>query len=163
MPRYANDGFIQAWWGEVANPAFVAQSELNAMVELACHLTKDGLKTGFTENTVDDGALCEVFDAQLPGSYSTAVELTVKRRNTVGGDTDVGWNLFSTRGEEGTLVIRRGIEADTNPTAGQPVESYPGRLGIRRPADVATNEQGKFMITIFGSEEPELDGIVVAS
>lgn len=163
MPRYANDGFIQAWWGEVANPAFVAQSELNAMVELACHLTKDGLKTGFTESSVDDGALCEVYDAELPGSFKTAVELTLKRRNTADGDTDVAWNLFSTRGETGTLVVRRGIDADTAPTAGQAVESYPGTLGIRRPADVASNEQAKFMITIFGSREPELDGIVVAS
>jgi hypothetical protein len=163
MPRYANDGFLQAWWADVADPAFVAQSELNAAVELACHLTKDGLKTGFTENPVDDGALCEVFDAVLPGSFGTAVELTLKRRNTVGGDTDLAWNLFSTRAETGTLVIRRGIEADTAATAGQPVESYPGSLGIRRPADSASNEQAKFMITIFGSEEPELDGIVVAS
>lgn len=163
MPRYANDGFIQAWWGDVADPALVAQSELNAMIELACHMTKDGLKTGFTESSVDDGALCETYDAELPGSYKTAVELTLKRRNKVGGDTDVAWNLFSTRGETGTLVVRRGIEADTAPTAGQDVEVYPGTLGIRRPADVASNEQAKFMITIFGSQAPELDGLVVAS
>lgn len=163
MPRYANDGMIQAWWADVADPAFVAQSELNAGIELACHMTKDGLKTGFTENTVDDGALCETYDATLPGSFGTAVELTLKRRNTVGGDTDVAWNAFSTRGETGTLVVRRGIEAETNPTAGQAVEVYPGSLGMRRPADVASNEQAKFMITIFGSQEPELDGIIVAS
>lgn len=163
MPRYPNDGYIQAWWADVANKDFPAQSELNAGVELACHLTKDGLKTGFTENSVDDGALCESYDATLPGSYSTAVELTLKRRNTSDGDTDIAWNLFSTRGETGTLVVRRGVLADTVATAGQNVESYPGSLGIRRPADVATNEQAKFMITIFGSEAPSLDAVVVAS
>lgn len=163
MPRFANDGMTQAWWADYASKSFVAQSALVAVPELACHMTKDGLKTGFTENTVDDGALCEVYDATLPGSYGTAVELTLKRRNTVGGDTDVAWNLFSTRGETGMLVVRIGIEADTNPTAGQPVMTYPGTLGIRRPADVATNEQAKFMITIFGSEEPDLDAIIVAS
>jgi hypothetical protein len=163
MPRYVNDEYIQAWWADVADPAFVAQSELVAGVELACHMTKDGLKTGFTESSVDDGALCEAFDAELPGSYKTAVELTLKRRNTVDGDTDVAWNLFSTRGETGTLVVRRGILADVAPTAGQAVEVYPGTTGIRRMADVASNEQAKFMITIFGSSAPELDGIVVAS
>lgn len=163
MPRFANDGMTQVWWADYADKSFIAQSALLAVPELACHLTKDGLKTGFTENSVDDGALCEVYDAELPGSYKTAVELTLKRRNTVGGDTDVAWNLLSTRGESGILVVRIGIEADTAPTAGQPVMTYPGTLGTRRPADSASNEQAKFMITIFGSEEPELDGIIVAS
>lgn len=163
MPRYPNDGYIQVWWADVANKDFVAQSELNAAIELACHLTKDGLKTGFTENSVDDAALCESYDATLPGSYSTSVELTLKRRNTDDGDTDIAWNLFDTRGETGTLVVRRGVLADVNPTAGQAVESYPGTVGIRRPADVATNEQAKFMLTIFGSEAPSLDAIIVAS
>lgn len=163
MPRYSPDGLTQVWWADVADPAFVAQSELVAAPELACHLTKDGLKLGFNENTTDDAALCEVYDATLPGSFGTQAELTLKRRNTVGGDTDIAWNLLSTRGETGALVVRRGIDADLAPTAGQPVEVYPGSLGIRRPADTASNEQEKFMISIYGSEEPELDGIIVAS
>jgi len=164
MPRYANDGYIQAVWvTTVVDKDFPSQSVLNAAEDLACHMTKDGLKTGFTENEVDDGALCETYDATLPGSYKTAVELTLKRRNTVGGDTDVAWDLLSNRGEVGTLVVRRGVPAETPWAASQAVESYPGSLGIRRPADVATNEQSKFMLTIFGSEAPSLDGVVVAS
>lgn len=163
MPRYSPDGVTQVWWAEVANKDFVAQSELNAGIELACHLTKDGLKLGFAENTTPDDALCEVYDATLPGSYGTSAELTLKRRNTVGGDTDVAWLALATRGETGALVVRRGIDADTAPTAGQAVEVYPGSLGIRRPSDTASNEQAKFMISIYGSEEPSLDAIVVAS
>lgn len=163
MPRYANDGYIKVAWGTFADGDFIALSELAAAEDIECHLTKDGLKTGFTESEVDDGALCESYDATLPGSYKTAVELTLKRRNTVGGDTDIAWNLFNTRGEVGTLVVRRGIPAETAWAAGQAVESYPSTTGIRRPADVATNEQAKFMLTLFGSEAPSLDGIVVAS
>lgn len=163
MPRYANDGYIEAVWATIADPDFPAMSEIAAGVRLACHMTKDGLKTGFTENEVDDGALCEAYDATLPGSYKTAVELTLKRRNTVGGDTDVAWDLFNVRGETGTLVVRRGIPADDAFAADQAVEVYPSTTGIRRPADVATNEQAKFMLTLFGSEAPALDGVVVAS
>lgn len=162
MPRYANDGMIEAIWIEtVADPEFVAMSEIATGTRLACLMTKDGLKTGFTENEVDDGALCETYDATLPGSYKTAVELTLKRLTQPG--TDTAWTLFATRGETGTLVVRRGMVTDTAFAAAQKVESYPSVVGIRRPADVATNEQAKFMLTLFGSLGPALDGVVVAS
>jgi hypothetical protein len=163
MPRYVNDGMIKVAWATVADPEFVALSELLAGDDIECHLTKDGLNITFSENEVEDGALCEVFDATLPGSYGVSIELTLKRRNTDGGDTDIAWDLFATRGETGTLVVRRGIDADTAWTAGQPVESYPGTIGVRQPVAPASNEQARFMLKIFGSEEPALDGIVVAS
>lgn len=163
MPRYANDGMLKVAWGTFADPDFIASTELAVAVDIECHLTKDGLNITFSENEVEDGALCEVFDATLPGSYGVAIELTMKRRNTVGGDTDVAWDLFATRGEVGTLVVRRGIPSETDWAVGQPVESYPGTVGIRQPQPPASNEQGKFMVKIFGSEEPALDGIVVAS
>lgn len=162
MPRYANDGYIEAIWIEsVADPEFVAMSEIATGVRLACLMTKDGLKTGFTESEVDDGALCEAYDRTLPGSYKTAVELTLKRETQPGDDP--AWDLFATRGEEGTLVVRRGMPTADAFAAAQKVESYPSVTGIRRPADVATNEQAKFMLTLFGSSEPALDGLVVAS
>lgn len=163
MPRYANDGMLKVAWGIFADGDFIAMSELAASDDIECHLTKDGLNITFSENEVEDGALCEVFDATLPGSYGVSVELTMKRRNTVGGDTDAAWDLFNTRGEVGTLVVRRGIDSDTAWAVGQDVEAYPGTVGIRQPQPPASNEQGKFMVKIFGSEEPSLDGVVVAS
>ena len=163
MPRSPNDGYLKVAWIDYADKHFVSATVLNAATEIECELTKDGLSTGFTENTVDDGALCEAYDATLPGSYSTAVELTLKRRNTENGDTDLGWDLFNTRDEAGLLVVRRGILSDTAWTAAQPIETYPSTTGIRRPADVATNEQAKFMLTLFGSEAPDLDAVVVIS
>lgn len=164
MPRYVNDGNLKVSWITTAvDPAFVGQSVLLAGDDLECHLTKDGLNINFTENEVDDAALCETFDATLPGSFKVAIELTLKRRNTVGGDTDFAWNLFNTRGESGTLVVRRGIDADTDWATAQPIESYPVIYGIRRPAPSATNEQGRFMLSFYGTVEPELDGLVVAS
>jgi hypothetical protein len=164
MPRYANDGMLKVAWGTFgSNGDFVALTELVAAEDIECHLTKDGLNITFSENEVEDGALCEVFDATLPGSYGVSIELTLKRRNTEGGDTDVAWDLFNTRGEVGALVVRRGIDSDTAWAVGDPVETYFGTVGIRQPQPPASNEQGKFMVKIFGSEEPSLDGIVVAS
>lgn len=161
MARYVNDGNLKVAWATIASKAFPAHSELVAGDDLECFLTKDGLGVNFSENTVDDAALCETFDATLPGSFAVNIELTLKRETPVASDT--AWALFSTRGEVGALVVRRGIDADTDWTAGQKVEVYPGTVGIRRPAPSATNEQGKFMITVYGSEEPSLDATVVAS
>lgn len=163
MPRYVDDGMTKVAWATVADKEFVAFSELNAGDDIECGLTGDGLNINFSENEVDDAALCEPFDATLPGTFKVSPELTLKRHNTVNGDTDVYWTLFSTRGEAGALVVRRGIDSDTAWQTGQAVEVYPGTVGVRRPAATARNQQARFMLTIFGSEEPALDGIVVAS
>lgn len=163
MPRYTFDGYTKVAWATIANKNFPAQSELNAGVDLECGLTGDGLNINFSENAVDDAALCEPYDAELPGTYKVSPELTLKRRNTVGGDTDLYWTTFNTRGEQGALVVRVGIDSDTDWAAGQKVEVYPGSVGIRRRRPSARNTQDAFMITIFGSEEPSLDATVVAS
>jgi hypothetical protein len=163
MPRFTDDGYTKVAWATVADKEFVALSELTAGEDLECGLTGDGLNTNTTENEVDDSALCETYDATLPGTFKVNPELTLKRKNTVGGDTDTYWDLFATRGETGALVIRRGIPSETAWAAGQAVEVYPGTTGIRRSQASARNQQTRFMITIYGSEAPALDGIVVAS
>src|SRR5690606_14210283 len=110
MARYANDGMIKATWAPtVADIAAPTVTELTTGVDLECHLTKDGLGITTTENTVDDGALCEAFDAQLPGSYSVAMAMTLKRDND---DLVDPWSFFA-RGDEGYLVIRRGVASAT--------------------------------------------------
>lgn len=159
MARYANDGMLKVTWApSVANKAAPTVAELNAGVDVECHLTKDGLGVTNNENTVDDGALCEVFDAQLPGSYSTQMALTMKRNNVSASDP---WTFF-TRGEEGFLVVRRGIVSATAWAATQPVEVYPAIAGIKSPAPTASNEQARMMLNFYGTEEPELDGVVAA-
>lgn len=163
MPRYVDDGMTKVTWAVIADKEFPALSELLAGEDIECGLTGDGLNINFSENEVDDAALCEPFDATLPGTFKVSPELTLKRRNKVAGDTDVYWVLFNTRGEQGTLVVRRGIDSDTAWAAGQDAETYPGTIGVRRPAATARNQQARFMLTIFGSEEPGLDAIVVAS
>ena len=159
MARYANDGMIKATWAPtIANIAAPTVSELNTGDDLECHLTKDGLGVTNNENTVDDGALCEVFDAQLPGSYSTQMALTLKRNNTTLSDP---WGFFA-RGDEGYLVVRRGVAAAEAWAAGQAVEVYPAIAGQKSPAPTASNEQARMTINLYGTSEPELDGVVAA-
>jgi hypothetical protein len=161
MPRFTDDGNTKVAWGTFADKNFIALSELTAAEDIECLLTGDGLNYNFSENEVDDTALCEPYDAVLPGSYKVSPELTLKRITPAASDT--AWNLFSTRNEQGAVVVRVGIDSDTAWTAGQKVMVFPGATGVRRPATPARNEQAKFMITIFGSEEPALDAVVVAS
>lgn len=163
MPRYTFDGNTKVIWATVANKDFPAQSELAAGVDLSCFLTGDGLNINFSENSVDDSALCEPFDATLPGTYGVSPELTLRRHNDAGGDVDTAWDTFSTRGETGSLVVRLGEDSDTAMTTGDKVMVFPGTVGIRRPAPSARNTNVSFMLTIFGSEEPALDAVVVAS
>lgn len=163
MSRYTDDGYTKVTWASIADKEFPALSELLAGDDIECGLTGDGLNTNTSENEVDDSALCESYDATLPGTYKVNPELTLKRQNTVGGDTDVYWDLFNVRGAVGALVVRRGITSETAWAAGQKVEVYPGTTGIRKSQQSARNQQTRFMLTIFGSEAPALDAIVVAS
>jgi hypothetical protein len=163
MPRFTDDGYTKVAWGQFADKEFIALSELAAAEDIECGLTGDGLNTNTTENEVDDAALCETYDATLPGTFKVNPELTLKRQNTENGDTDTYWDLFSTRGETGALVVRRGITSETAWTAGQKVEVYPGTTGIRKSQQSARNQQTRFMLTIYGSSAPALDGVVVAS
>jgi hypothetical protein len=157
MARYANDGMIKVTWApSVASKAAPTVAELDAGVDIECHLTKDGLGVTNNENTVDDGSLCEVFDRQLPGSYSTSMALTMKRNNVALSDP---WTFFA-RGDEGYLVVRRGVAAATAWTAAQNVEVYPAVAGQKSPAPTASNEQGRMTINFYGTEEPSLDAVV---
>lgn len=168
MPRYINDGYTKVTWvpgaGTIADITSPTLAELAAGEDLECHLTKDGLNITFAENAFEDGALCEVFDAQGAGTFGVSIELTLKRRNTVGGDTDAAWALFH-HGDVGFLVVRRGVELAVTPDyeTGDAVEVYAVQSGNKRPAPTATNEQAKFMTSFYATTTPELDGVVAAS
>ena len=157
MPRYANDGMIKATWvPSVSDKTAPTVTELGAGEDLECHLTKDGLGITFNENAVEDGALCEVFDAQLPGSYSVQISLTLKRNST---EADDPWTFFS-RGDTGYLVVRRGAPSSQAYAGGDRVEVYPVIAGQKAPVTPASNEQARMTVSFYGTEEPELDATV---
>jgi len=160
MPRFTNDGRTKVTVATIADKDHPAVSELIAGEDIECLLTGDGLNITFNENAVDDAALCEQFDAELPGTVKVTSELTLKRLT---GEVDTGWVLFNTRNEEQTLAVRQGPDADVAWTAGQQCEVYPGTVGIRQPLPPTRNTQARFKVMLYSSEEPGLDGLVVAS
>src|SRR5690606_10113921 len=118
MPRYANDGMIKATSvPSISDKTAATVTELGAGEDLECHLTKDGLGITFNENAVEDGALCEVFDAQLPGSYSVQISLTLTRNST---EADDPWTFFP-RADTGYLLVRRGAPSAEAYARGSPV------------------------------------------
>lgn len=159
MSRYANDGMLKVTWAPaIADTDGPTVAELNAGEDLECHLTKDGLGITVNENTVDDGALCQVNTAQLPGSYTVAIALTMKRNNV---EADDPWTFF-TRGDEGYLVVRRGVASATAWAASQRVEVYPSIAGQKSPVTPASNEQARMLVNLYNTSDPEFDGVVAA-
>lgn len=159
MTRYANDGMIKVTWvPSVANIAAPTVAELTAGKDLEAHMTKDGLGLTLPENTVNDAALLDVFDAELPGSFKVQMALTLKRNNVALSDP---WSFFA-RMDEGVLAVRRGIAATIAWLAAQPAEMYPGIVGQKSPVPPASNEPARMTINIYGTAAPNLDAVVAA-
>lgn len=168
MARFTPDGATKVTWVPGANaiedPQAPSVVELNgpSTVDLECYLTKDGLSVTTEEETVEDGVLCETFDAELPGTTRLAGELTMVRDDIAA--QDVAWNAFSTR-KDGWIVIRDGIDTTLNPDwrVGDRAQVYKVRTGDKRPAPTASNENSRFMVTLYGRLKPRLDAVVTAS
>lgn len=109
----------------IANLAAPTIAELNAGTLLTATLIPTGL-SGF-ENTsaeVDNTSLASTFDTKLPGRQSfSGTMLTLKKQD----GTDVVFNLLTTPGTNGFIVIRDGIDQAVAWTSGDKVEDYPIR------------------------------------
>ena len=161
MPSVAIDGTIRvAYVATIANQAAPTVAELNAGTLLQTLITKDGLVTPSDTNTVDDAALSDTFDAQVPGTFGGPVTLTFKRRALP--DADTAWNLV-VYGTTGFIVVRRQVLAATAWTAAQVAEVYPGAWNQKIPATPARNEQHKFTVQWpVRSPGPSMDAVVAA-
>lgn len=160
MPRYINDGFTRvAWAPTITDKEAPTIAQLEAAVDLECHLTKDGLNVTVGNNEVDDGALCESFDAKLAGSYGVTAELTMKRRTQ--GDVDDPWSFFTYK-DQGFLVVREGVAASAAWAAGQKVIVYPAEAAQKSPLAPAQNTQARMMVPFMVTSTPGWEAVVAA-
>jgi hypothetical protein len=157
MARVAIDGTIKVVFTQtISNMAEPTIGELTNGTELSTWITKDGLNTPADVNNVDDSALTDTFDAQVPGTFGGALELTMKRDDT----TDTAWDLV-TYGLEGFIVIRRQKDWDDAFAAADDVEVYPGAWHQKIPVTPASNEQHRFTVQFpVRSPGPELEAAV---
>lgn len=155
--EYVHEGMTEvSWVPTIASIAAPTVAELNAGTKISSYLTKDGLKVPQTQNMVDNSSLAETFDAQVVGSWGGQLELTMKRTTT-----DTAWALFD-YGENGYLVIRRGLAVATAWTAAQKAEVYPAEAHKPVPNDTAANAQATFKVALAVTAEPNLAAVVAA-
>jgi len=161
MPRVAIDGTVRvAFVVTIASQAAPTVAELNAGTPLQSLITKDGLVTPSDQNNVDDAALADTFDGEIPGTFGGALTLTMKRQHAP--DTDTAWNLV-VYGTTGFVVVRRQFPQATAWAATQPVEVYPGAWHEPVPVTPAANEQHRFTAMFpVRSPGPTLKAVVAA-
>jgi hypothetical protein len=154
----------------VAAKAAPTVTELTGGTDLTGFLTRDGLKTPATGNTVDISDASSLFNSTAPGSYGgDAAELTCYRDTLAANDT--AWTALA-RGTTGFLVVARngfGQDTDTGqgtnsgtPATGDRCEVYPVTVISRAMADTADNEASKFVVSLAITQEPA-DSAVVAT
>ncbi|MGH3448676.1 MAG: hypothetical protein ACRDP4_13740 [Nocardioidaceae bacterium] len=152
----------------VADVSAPTASELAAGVDITKFLTRDGLKTPNTGNTIDLSDASSLFNKTGRGSHGgDAAELTCYRDSA--SDTDDAWTTF-VEGTIGFLVPARfgwaqdattGLgTADGDPTAADRCEVYPVTVISRAVADTADNEATKFVVTLAITDEPALSAVV---
>lgn len=159
MSKFINDGFTKvAWVTTIASAAAPTVAELTAGVDITGYLTKEGLVTPANQNMVNQGTLATTFDAQGIGTWGGApIELTGYRDNV----DDDAYEAFA-YGDDGYLVIRRGIAVGTAWTAAQKAEVWPASAHQPLNQPPATNENAKFKVVLAATSEPKLAATVAA-
>lgn len=156
MARWANDGQIKVYFtASIANKAAPTTAELNAGTDLSNFITKDGLQVPANQNMVDNASLAETYDAQVPGSFGGPLTITGIRDNV----TDTAWNLF-TYNLTGFIVVRRGAASSGAWASTNKVEVYPIQSHEPLPLQTASNEQGRFTVTLAVTSQPNLKAVV---
>lgn len=174
MSRYGTSGQLGIMFvPTIASIAAPTVTELGAGTDLSTYLTRDGLKTPASGNTVDSSVIASAYTPQVPGTYGgDAVSLTCQRgsKGGVGGD-DTAWSTLI-RGTQGFLVVARSgwaQDATTGlgtpggtPTVADRCEVYPVSVLTRAMADTAENQTSRFDATLTVTADPNLDAVVAA-
>jgi len=154
----------------IADAEAPTATELAAGVDLTDLLTRDGLSTPNTGNTIDLSDAGSLFNKTGRGSHGgDAGSLTFYRDSLAANDK--AWTALED-GAIGFFVVARfgwkqdtttglGTKTDT-PTAADRCEVYPSTIISRAMNDTADNEASKFVVSVGFTDEPQLDATVAA-
>lgn len=171
MPRYGSTGRIAiVFVPTIAVPSAPTVVEITAGVRLSDYVTRDGLKTPSSGNTIDAADIGSAFNKTAAGTYGgDAAELMCHRDSK--SASDIAWSTLE-RGTIGFLVVGRSGLAqnattglgtkDGVATVADRVEVYPVTVIARAEADTADNATDKFTASLAITGEPEQDAAVVA-
>lgn len=158
MGKYPNDGRIRVQFvPTITNILAPTVAELTAGTHITPFLSKDGLTTPADQNNVDVGTLAENFNAQAPGTFGGAIEMTGLRDDQV----DTLWDLI-TYDLPGYIVVRRGKPTASAFVATDKVEVYPVRFHEPVPDQTGGDEVSRFTISAPVTAKPQLKAAVAA-
>jgi hypothetical protein len=174
VPRYSPTGQI----GVILAPAVAditapTVAEITAGTNISSYITRDGVKTPATGNTIDAADIATRFNATAPGTYGgDAAQLICHRgsKSGVSGD-DKAWTALARGTISFMIVARPGFAQNATTGLGDPfsaaiandkVEVYPVTVISRAMNDTADNETTKFTATLAITAEPADDAVVAA-
>ncbi|MEU9400540.1 hypothetical protein [Streptomyces sp. NPDC048242] len=171
MPRYGTTGRIAIVFApSVANPAAPTIAEIAAGVNLSDYVTRDGVKTPSSGNTIDASDIGSRFNKTAPGTYGgDAAELTA-HRDSKGAD-DLAWTTLPQDAIGFLIVARAGFDQQTATglgtkdgvaKAGDRCEVLAVTVISRAMNDTGDNETSKFTASLAITAEPEQDAVVAA-
>lgn len=171
MPRYGSTGRIAILWATtIADPASPTVAELTAAVNLSDYITRDGLKTPSSGNTIDAADIGSRFNKTAPGTYGGDAGEIMAHRGSKTAD-DLAWTTLEQDAIGFLVVARQGLHQDVTtglgskdgvPTVADKCEVYPSTVISRAMADTADNETAKFTASLAFTGEPVQDAAVVA-
>lgn len=152
MADIISDGYVKVGWvttlSSLTSPTNV---QVTAGVDLESFLTPDGLGIELGDEAVDTAALNSTFSTEKAGRGTVSIELTFKDQ----GQANPPWTTFANR-PAGFLVVRTGVVATTDWSAGQRVDIYSVKAGDRKPIAPAANEVAKFSVQLFSTADPSI-------
>lgn len=158
MSRRVYEGTMNVYFAtDVADVSAPTVTEITAAVDITCDLSKDGIAPNISTNNVDIAALCETFDATIPGSFGADFQLTGFRDDT----TEALWDL-AIYGTAGFLIIEYFGEPGVLPEAGDKVGVWPVTMNQKSPANSAANTAQMFTVPFNVTAQPDLDAVVAA-
>lgn len=143
----------------ISNIAAPTTTELNAGTLLQSTLIPAGL-VGFENATaeIDNTALSSSFDTKLPGRQSySGTALVFKKQD----GTDTVFNLMTTPGTNGYIVIRDGSDQATAWATSDKVEVYPIRTATHTMQGRGeSNALLRYQVPVAVSSKPNLKAVV---
>lgn len=157
MARYpSSDGMLRVQIvSAIASKTAPTVAELNAGTHVTDFVNADGLTVPADQNNIDVRAASENYNAQVPGTFGGAVEITGLRDNTA----DTLWDLV-TYNLARFVVVRRGVPTATAFATGQKVEVYPCMFHEPVPEQIGGDEAARFTISAPCYQAPALKAVV---
>lgn len=144
MPFYMDRGTTRIallrWVGSITAPT---TTEISNGLHITPMLTPEGIALQTTTTTMDRSKWKDTRNADVPARFSQSGTITGYRDDT--NSADLLWRECSVFGATKYLVIRRGIASTTAFAAGQAVEVYKVRIGMRYHGPTGTKAAGLFV------------------